>query len=234
MSLKPAAIPLMDSGKALARSGELLIDLTSDLQLYGGALSASGALIRNSGDAIAQAAALCRFKTGAELACDEIREAATCLTEARDKFQQAIREAETDQDPEFAQKLSECRWIKNRKDSIVLKCSISDTSRCGFLIYLLLTEPMIQTIATAGTTLERAGAGIMMRSPLSEIGGNMAACGKQLQQLSTQILELSPDASNGQVSSQRMAYAAEKMIEAGNELMGTPKEKPKGKGWLKG
>ena len=38
-SLKPAAIPLMDSGKALARSGELLIDLTTKLDLYGGSLS---------------------------------------------------------------------------------------------------------------------------------------------------------------------------------------------------
>jgi hypothetical protein len=36
MSLKPAATSLMDSGKALARSGEFLIDLTQDLDLYGG------------------------------------------------------------------------------------------------------------------------------------------------------------------------------------------------------
>ena len=105
MSLKPAAVPLMDSGKALARSGELLIDLTTDLNLYGGALSATGALIRNSGDAVAQAAALCRFKTGAELACDELREAATCLTEASDKLKTAIQEAETDQDIDFVNKL---------------------------------------------------------------------------------------------------------------------------------
>lgn len=95
----------MDSGKALARSGELLIDLTTDLNLYGGALSATGALIRNSGDAVAQAAALCRFKTGAELACDELREAATCLTEASDKLKTAIQEAETDQDIDFVNKL---------------------------------------------------------------------------------------------------------------------------------
>lgn len=107
MSLKPAAVPLMDSGKALARSGELLIELTSELNLYGGALSASGALIRNSGDALAQAAALCRFKTGAELACDEIREAATCLTEASDKLKAAIQEASTDQDEDLVQKLRE-------------------------------------------------------------------------------------------------------------------------------
>lgn len=95
----------MDSGKALARSGELLIDLTSDMELYGGALSATGALIRNSGDCIAQAAALCRFKTGAELACDELREAATCLTESVDKLQLATEEAKTDEDKDLAQKI---------------------------------------------------------------------------------------------------------------------------------
>lgn len=103
----------MDSGKALARSGELLIDLTSDMNLYGGALSASGALIRNSGDAIAQAAALCRFKTGAELACDEIREAATCLTEASDKLKAAIQEATTDQDENLVTKLREYLLVGN-------------------------------------------------------------------------------------------------------------------------
>ena len=52
-TLKPAAIPLMDAGKALARTGELLIDVTTELDLYGGALSAAGAEVRNAGDAIA-------------------------------------------------------------------------------------------------------------------------------------------------------------------------------------
>ena len=96
--LKPAAIPLMDSGKALARSGELLIDLTRNLELYGGGLSSAGAQIRNSGDAIAQAAALCRFKTGLELLWDELREAATCLTEGTEKLSLAVEEAEADKD----------------------------------------------------------------------------------------------------------------------------------------
>lgn len=64
----------MAKGKALARSGELLIDLTTKLDLYGGSLSATGANIRNCGDCIAQAAASCRFKTAAELVIDELRE----------------------------------------------------------------------------------------------------------------------------------------------------------------
>merc|ERR1711933_419169 len=61
-ALKPAAIPLLESGKALARGGELLIDSTSSLEIYGGGISSAGASIRNAGDCIAQAAASCRFK----------------------------------------------------------------------------------------------------------------------------------------------------------------------------
>mmetsp|Transcript_9181 Transcript_9181/g.19010 ORF Transcript_9181/g.19010 Transcript_9181/m.19010 type:complete len:299 (+) Transcript_9181:61-957(+) len=98
MSLKPAAIPLMDSGKALARSGELLIDLTTKLDLYGGSLSATGASIRNCGDCLAQAAASCRFKTAAELVIDEMREGADCLREGRGKLSLAIEESKVDGD----------------------------------------------------------------------------------------------------------------------------------------
>jgi len=93
---------------------------------------------------------------------------------------------------------------------------------------------MVETMTTAGVNLEAAGAAIMRRSSLTEIAGYLITCGKQLEESSTQILALSTDASNGQISSQRMAYAAQKMIEAGNELMGSPKQKPTGKGWLKG
>lgn len=107
-SLKPAAIPLMDSGKALARSGELLIDLTSGMDLYGGGLSAAGAQIRNSGDCVAQAAASCRFKTGTELVCDELREGGTCLSEATDKLKLAVKEAQTDKLEALASKLGTC------------------------------------------------------------------------------------------------------------------------------
>ena len=98
-SLKPAATPLMDSGKALARSGELLIDATSTptLDSYGGGLSAAGANIRNAGDCIAQAAASCRFKTASELVCDEMRESATCLIEGVDQLKKAMDDAEVDE-----------------------------------------------------------------------------------------------------------------------------------------
>jgi hypothetical protein len=101
-ALKPAAGPLMDSGKAFARSGEFLIDWTKTWNTYGGALSQTGALIRNAGDCIAQAAASARFKTGWELVCDELREAATCLAEATLKLRMAIQESKLDNDDQMA------------------------------------------------------------------------------------------------------------------------------------
>jgi len=103
--LKPAAMPLMDAGKAFARSGEFVVDLCSQMDLYGGALSQAGASIRNSGDSIAQAAASCRFKTGLELVCDEFRESGTCLIEATLKLKQAVKEAKIDENDELARLL---------------------------------------------------------------------------------------------------------------------------------
>lgn len=87
----------MDSGKALARSGELLIEVTAALDLYGGALSSVGAQVRNCGDAVAQAAASMRFKTAIEIVIDELRESGTCLQEASQKVELAVREAEQDE-----------------------------------------------------------------------------------------------------------------------------------------
>ena len=97
-SLKPAALPLMDAGKAMARTGELLIeDVSNALDLYGGGLSAAGAQIRNAGDCLAQAAASMRFKTGLELVVDELREAGTCFSEAAVKCDLAVAEARQDE-----------------------------------------------------------------------------------------------------------------------------------------
>jgi len=199
-SLKPAAIPLLASGKALARSGELLIEVTTNLDLYGGALSAAGANIRNSGDAVAQAAASCRFKTAAELVCDELREGATCLLEGVDKCQAAIGEAEVDEQYALMQAL----------------------------------EGIIPHLSNAGTTLETSGRGIMQRAPINEIGDSLFQCGYHLGQLAFTMREISPEMSEMLESSQRMAYASEQMMEAGNNLRGVIPEKPKGKAWLKG
>jgi hypothetical protein len=94
LSLKDIAIPLMNSGKALARSGELLIEFVAQSTYFEntGNLAAAGAQVRNSGDCIAQAAASCRFKTGVELVTDELREAATCLATGASKLQAAVED----------------------------------------------------------------------------------------------------------------------------------------------
>eukprot|EP00980_Cylindrotheca_fusiformis_P011842 scaffold2816_cov121-Cylindrotheca_fusiformis.AAC.58 len=199
MSLKPAAPGLLDSGKALARSGELLIDLTSELDLYGGALSSAGAQIRNSGDCVAQAAASCRFKTGEELVCDELREGATCLTGASEKLNLAVDEAFTDNNVKLAE----------------------------------VVGNISSFLASAGADLELAGAFIMTNRPSQDIGKKLADCGRGLEAASNQIISLAPDQSAAEVCSQRMAFAAERMLEAANELQGVQKPKPKGKGWLK-
>mmetsp|Transcript_26603 Transcript_26603/g.37470 ORF Transcript_26603/g.37470 Transcript_26603/m.37470 type:complete len:253 (+) Transcript_26603:113-871(+) len=204
MSLKPAAIPLMDSGKALARSGEFMVDMTNGFELYGGALSASGAFVRNAGDCVAQAAASCRFKTAAELVCDELREAATCLSEATEKLELAVEEAQTDKDEALATQI----------------------------------QAMIRPIADCSTSLEAAGKGIMQKTALTDIGSSLVLCGESLKLLSAEISGLAPlnDAASSDALSagQRMTYASEKMVEAGNELKGNKPEKPKGKAWLKG
>ena len=69
---------------------------------YGGGLSAAGANIRNAGDCVAQAAASCRFKTAAELVCDEMREAATCLLEAVDDLKKGVDDANVDDNKELS------------------------------------------------------------------------------------------------------------------------------------
>ena len=203
-TLKPASVPLMDSGKALARSGELLIDFTRTLDLYGGALSNAGANIRNAGDCLAQAAASCRFKTGIEIVIDELREAATCLSEGGDRIKLAKEEAAADQDTELANKLNE--------------------------LYTPLKE--------CSRSLEEAGAYILMRKPLNDVGQSLSNASKQLTKISTTITELSIIKSNnddGILSGQRMVYASTRLNDAGIELRGENEiKKPEGRAFLKG
>lgn len=101
-TLKPAAVSLLEAGKALARYGELMIDVSTTTTSYLGFswkafqmgdkdggdtvtqqlspyIAAIGACIRTAGDCIAQAAALMRFKTGHELVVVELRDASFCL-----------------------------------------------------------------------------------------------------------------------------------------------------------
>ena len=85
-----------------------------------------------------------------------------------------------------------------------------------------------------GETLEAAGAGIMLKTSLKQIATNLMQCGERLSVLSNQLKEIAPTEEVCITCGQRMAYASEQMIEAASKLQGTPKPKPKGKGWLKG
>ncbi len=201
-SLKPAAVPLMDSGKAMARSGELLIDATSTptIDSYGGGLSGAGANLRNAGDCVAQAAASCRFKTASELVCDEMREAATCLIEAVDLLKKGVDDANVDDNTELSKQI----------------------------------EALIPAMEGSGKNLEAAGAGIMKRLTVVDIGNSLYESGVYLEELALGIKNVSPGLKETSDSCGRLLYAAEKMREAGNNLKGVQKEKKKGKAWLKG
>lgn len=99
--------------------------------------------------------------------------------------------------------------------------------------FLLATERMAGILGTAGSDLEEAGACIMTRRAVSDVGIKLGDCGRRLEMLSREITELAPGQSESKESSQRMAYAAQQMIEAGNELQGLQRKSSKGKSWLK-
>lgn len=140
-SLKPAAIPLMDSGKAFARSGEYFIEMTRKIcngVYYGGSLSTIGVQIRNAGDSIAQAGASCRFKTGYEYVSNELRESATCLQEAVERIGNAILEIQQQEDTVTTQSTSK---VKRKDEGTVMPFSDNDddcysTERSRLLLML--------------------------------------------------------------------------------------------------
>lgn len=67
---------------------------------------------------------------------------------------------------------------------------------------------------------------------MDRIGEHLADAGNSLQTLAPLFKELAPQSQEAKDCCQRMSFAAEKMIEAGNELRGI-KPKAKGKSWLK-
>jgi hypothetical protein len=84
-------------------------------------------------------------------------------------------------------------------------------------------------------TMEEAGAGILQRKSPVEVGTALVQCGQSMQLLATSIAALAPAQNEAQESSQRMTFAAERMLLAGTALQGTTTEKPKGKkSWLSG
>lgn len=203
--LKPAAIPLMDSGKALARSGELLIDLTTSLDMYGGSLSAAGASIRNCGDCIAQAAASCRFKTASELVIDELREGAECLREGSTKLSSAITESELD----------------NTADAIRLASTIKE-----------MIGPTIQaatSLEEAGACAMRQESVVEVGRHLNSCGESLAYLAETIRKLDQSNEAGSLSATRMDYASEKMMEAGRALT---NEV--DKREKPKGKSWIKG
>lgn len=212
-SLKPAAIPLMDAGKALARSGELLIDYTStsEYNLYAGGLSNTGASIRNAGDCVAQAAASMRFKTAGELVCDELREAATCISDGNnEKLPKGVDDANVDGYGVLAGKIE--KLIPS------MDCVGVQLEMAGERIMKM------DNVGNIGSCLVESGEGLMQLAMGIQKLGDEFDAGVEENQKSIDAVKL---------SSNRMLFAAEKMKEAGNNLKGVQKPKKKGKSWLK-
>jgi hypothetical protein len=96
-----------------------------------------------------------------------------------------------------------------------------------------MTENIAIILDTAGIDLEEVGACLMTNRALQDVGVKLADCGRGLEAMSNQIIDLAPEQPDAKLCSQRMAFAAERMIEAASELQGEQKPKPKGRGFLK-
>jgi hypothetical protein len=99
-----------------------------------------------------------------------------------------------------------------------------------FLI-VLSTEQMKDPMRVAGEALEAAGAGIMQRAPVAQAGQKLEEAGAQLERLSSLVPSLHESA---KLCGQRLAFAAERMTLAGQELQGVVAKPKGGKSWLKG
>ena len=155
-----------------------------------------------------------RFKTAAELVSSEMREAADCLLEASSKMEGALEE---------------------------LAVSVSDDDNANSSIssiYIPSVQGTILPLKTCGQALEDAGAAILQGLTAVEVGQKLEDGVVHMQEVSVRIgdmARLAGDKEGGALlSSQRLAFAATKLKEAGNRLTGTTVDQPKGKGWLKG
>ena len=84
--------------------------------------------------------------------------------------------------------------------------------------------------------MEEAGKSIMQKRPVNDVGISLIKCGDYMETLSLQMKRYAPKQQESSDAAQGMAFAAERMREAGYQLTGTTLEtnKSKGKGWIKG
>lgn len=97
-----------------------------------------------------------------------------------------------------------------------------------------IVNDIMPHMLTGGVSLEKAGAGIMKREKLVDIGQHLVDAAGDLELLGLGIQKIDGELEETKVSGQRMLYASVKMKEAGNNLMGIMPEPKKGKSWLKG
>ena len=98
-------------------------------------------------------------------------------------------------------------------------------------------EEAIPHLEMAGISLEAAGAGILQRASIADIGAKLVESGTNLELFGNALLKLAEDKEEAKIASQRMLFGSQQMIEAGNELTGQDSTKAKknlGKGWIKG
>lgn len=225
-NLRPAASNLMEAGKQLAVAGEQLIQWSDLASLYGGGISAAGAQIRNAGDSVAQAAASCRFQTGQELVCDELRTAADCLLEASNKLGLGAEEADVDGQHDLQTILQACVPLVQQTSESLEKAGagimqnqpIPDIARClkdagQCLLKMSTTVGQLESVATrkAGKAGKATTSGDNDKNKeAGAVAGDAAL---------------------------RMLLAGEKMIEAARSLVprvASPDAKAVGKRWIKG
>jgi hypothetical protein len=196
--------------------------------MYGGALSAAGAQIRNAGDSIAQAAASCRFKTGLELVTDELRESGTCWKTAYDKLKNGVEEVSEGKREILGEYLFFLLLL------VVYEIISFDISYSTLHTVLTSnTESSLQSVMDCGDALERAGAAILQRQTIGQVGSELVQASLAMAQVATMFAQIDNNQADVQLASQRLTFAADKMKEAGESLQGI-KPVVKGKAWLKG
>jgi hypothetical protein len=74
----------------------------------------------------------------------------------------------------------------------------------------------------------------MCRASMSSTGEKLVQAGAALDTLAPLVVALAPERQEARDAGQRIQFASQKMMEAGNELQGKTTTIPTGKSWLKG
>ena len=93
---------------------------------------------------------------------------------------------------------------------------------------------MIRPMGDVAMHLEKSGKSILDREGVEVTGRYLVLAGEALEMLALAIKEIDANSQDCITSSERMVYASQQMILAGEELKGRDEKRVvKGKGWLK-